>query len=75
MLVTLVTFTCNWQVQSPASWYQLLKPRNVARHPVYTQRVSLVLAHVLAKVRNFECVASKMQRVHVTAFSCLYEHC
>ncbi len=49
--------------------------RNVARHPVYTQRVSLVLAHTLAKVRNFECVARKMQRVHATAFSCLHERC
>ncbi len=33
--------------------------RNVARHPVYTQRVSLVLAHVLTKVKNFERIASK----------------
>ncbi len=43
--------------------------RNVARCSVYMQRVSLVLAHVLAKVRNFEHVASKTQCVHATAFS------
>ncbi len=49
--------------------------RNVACHPVYTQQVSLVLAQALAKVRNFERVASKTQRVHVAAFSCLHEHC
>ncbi len=41
----------------------------VARHPVYTQRVAL------AKVRNFECVASKTQRVHATAFNSLHERC
>ncbi len=28
----------------------------------------------LAKVRNFERVASKTQRVHATAFSHLHEH-
>ncbi len=32
-------------------------------------------AHALAKVRNFEHVASKIQRVHATAFSYLQEHC
>ncbi len=41
--------------------------RNVARRPVYMQRVLLELAHALAKVRNFERVVSKMQRVHATA--------
>ncbi len=46
--------------------------RNVAHRPVYTQWVSFVLAHVLAKVRNFEQVASKTQRVHATAFSHLH---
>ncbi len=33
--------------------------RNVARRPVYTQQVSPVLAHALAKVRNFDRMASK----------------
>ncbi len=61
--------------KSPASWYQLLKPQNAARHPVYMQHVSLVLTHVLAKVRNFERVASKTQCEHATAFSRLHEHC
>ncbi len=49
--------------------------RNSAHHSAYTQWVSLVLAHMLAKVRNFERVASKTQRVHAAAFSCLHEHC
>ncbi len=46
---------------------------HVAHHQVYTQRVSHVLAHVLAKVTNFESVASKMQREHAIAFSHLHE--
>ncbi len=50
---------CNWRVQSPASWNQLLKPQNVAHRPVYMQQVSLILAHVLIKVRNFVLEASK----------------
>ncbi len=49
--------------------------RNVARCPVYTQQVSLVLALALAKVRNFGRVANKMQRLYATAFSCLLERC
>ncbi len=43
----------------------------IAHHPVYTAS-SLVL--VLAKVRNFERVVSKMQCVHAKAFSRLHEH-
>ncbi len=42
---------------------------HVAHRPVYKQQVSLVLVYVLAKVRNFERVASKMQCEHATAFS------
>ncbi len=57
------------QVQSPASWYQLLKPQNVARRPVYAQHVSLILAHAFAKVKNFEHVASKNAREN-TLISC-----
>ncbi len=47
--------------------------RNVACRPVYMQWVSLVLAHALAKVRNFVHVASKMQHVHATVISHLHE--
>ncbi len=49
--------------------------RNVALHPVYMQRVSLVLAHALAKVKNFERVMSITQCVHAAAFSHLHERC
>ncbi len=49
--------------------------RNAARCPVYTQRVTLVLTQALAKVRNFERVASKTHCVHATAFSCLHKGC
>ncbi len=47
----------------------------VAHCPIYTQRGSLVFAHVLAKVRYFKCIASKMQCEHATAFSRLHERC
>ncbi len=38
----------------------------VARHPVYTKRISFVLAHALPKVKNFEHVTSKTQCEHTT---------
>ncbi len=47
----------------------------VACRPAYIQRVSLVLAHSLTKVRNFEHVASETQHKHAAAFSCLHERC
>ncbi len=55
-------------------WYKLIEAR-LANTVQFTQRVSLVLAHALAKVRNFEHVASKMQREHTAAFSHLHECC
>ncbi len=58
---------------SPASWYQQ------SNHRIYYTPSSLHTASsfvlTLAKVRNFERVASKTQRVHATAFSCLHERC
>ncbi len=42
---------------------------HVAHCPVCTQRVLLVLAHTLAKVRNFEHVVSKTQCEHTTVFA------
>ncbi len=48
---------------------------HVVCRPIYTQRVSLVLTHSLAKVRNFKRVASKMQCEHATVFSRLLGHC
>ncbi len=37
------------------------------------QRVSFVLAHELAEIKNFEHVTRKMRRVHATVFSRLHE--
>ncbi len=48
---------------------------HVACRPIYTQRVSLIVAHALAKGRNFERVASKTQHEYATAFSHLHKRC
>ncbi len=66
-------FTC-WCVASLVG-ISCENHRNFARCPFYMQRVSLVLAHALAKVKNFKHVASKTQRVHATVFSGLHEPC
>ncbi len=62
--------------QAGTSYLIVIKSQNMLqRCPVYTQRVSLVFVHAFAKVRNFECVASKMQREHATALSHLHDRC
>ncbi len=70
-LTTLIyTFTGKYNHQRAGISYQTT--RHVARCPVCTQRVSLALAHALAKIRNFEHVASKTQCEHATVFSHLH---
>ncbi len=63
-----------WRVQSPASRYQLSKPQKCCTPSSLHAVNSLVLAHALAKVRNFKHAASKTQHVHATAFSHLHKH-
>ncbi len=75
ILYMVLRFTQDWRVQSPASCYQLSKPQKCCTPSSLHAASSFVLAHTLAKVRNFERVVSKTQRVHATAFSRLHERC